>query len=136
VPVALEIVSPERLLVARDVDMVVIPASEGDIGVLPEHSPMIVLLRGGEVILYEGEQIAARYFVTGGFAEITGERCTVLADIAEPSSSLNRADGERDLQAAMTDLREAERAGDVAAASAATDRVQVAQAVVDIAGQG
>ena len=46
-PVALEIVSPEKLLLSRDVDMVVIPASEGDLGVLPNHSPMIVLLRGG-----------------------------------------------------------------------------------------
>jgi F-type H+-transporting ATPase subunit epsilon len=46
-PVSLEIVSPEKLLVSQAVDMVVIPASEGDIGVLPEHSPMIVLLRGG-----------------------------------------------------------------------------------------
>jgi F-type H+-transporting ATPase subunit epsilon len=133
VPVALEIVSPAKLLLARNVDMVVIPASEGDIGVLPEHSPMIVLLRGGEVILYEGEQIADRFFVTGGFAEITGERCTVLADFVEPVTALRRADGERDLQTAMTELREAERAGDVPRAALATDRVQVAQAVVDTA---
>ncbi len=108
-PVSLEIVSPERLLVSQSVDMVVIPGSEGDIGVLPEHSPMITLLRGGEVILYEGERPTARYFVTGGFAEVTGERVTILADTAEPSSTLNRAEGDRQLQDALKELAEAEQ---------------------------
>ncbi|MBW4022549.1 MAG: ATP synthase F1 subunit epsilon [Proteobacteria bacterium] len=131
-PVSLEIVSPEKLLVAQAVDMVVIPASEGDIGVLPEHSPMIVLLRGGEVILYEGEQVTARFFVTGGFAEITEERCTVLADTAEPSSSIDRAAGERQLQEATRELAEAERAGNLDGLAPIMERVQVAQAIVDL----
>ena len=131
-PVSLEIVSPEKLLVSQAVDMVVIPASEGDIGVLPEHSPMIVLLRGGEVILYEGERITSRYFVTGGFAEITEERVTVLADTAEPSSSLNRADGERQLSDAMRELGEAEKAGQLDRLVPLMEKVQVAQAIVDV----
>ena len=90
-PVALEIVSPEKLLLSRPVDMVVIPASEGDMGVLPGHAPMIVMLRGGCVALYEGDTITDRLFVGGGFAEVTPERCTVLADEALPLSSLDRA---------------------------------------------
>jgi F-type H+-transporting ATPase subunit epsilon len=135
VPVALEIVSPEKLLVSEAVDMVVIPASEGDIGVLPEHSPMIVLLRGGEVILYTGEQITARYFVTGGFAEITEERCTVLADTAEPSSSLDHAKGEAQLQDALRELAEADKAGQLDRLVPLMERVQVAQAIVDTAAQ-
>jgi F-type H+-transporting ATPase subunit epsilon len=135
-PVSLEIVSPEKLLVSRSVDMVVIPASEGDIGVLPEHSPTIVLLRGGEVILYEGEQVTARYFVTGGFAEITEARCTVLADTAEPSASVDRGLGDRDLQAALRDLSEAEKAGELDRLGPIYDRVQVAQAIVDLDAAG
>jgi F-type H+-transporting ATPase subunit epsilon len=131
-PVSLEIVSPQKLLVSQAVDMVVIPASEGDIGVLPEHSPMIVLLRGGEVILYENEQISARYFVTGGFAEITEERCTVLADTAEPSSSLDRGMGERQLQEATRDLADAEKAGELDRLVPIMERIQVAQAIVDV----
>ena len=79
-PVSLEIVSPERLLLSRPVDMVVIPASEGEMGVLVGHAPMIVLLRGGTIRLYEGNQVTTRLYVTGGFAEITPERCTVLAN--------------------------------------------------------
>jgi F-type H+-transporting ATPase subunit epsilon len=132
VPISLEIVSPQKLLVSQTVDMVVIPASEGDIGVLPEHSPMIVLLRGGEVILYEGEQVTARFFVTGGFAEITQERCTVLADTAEPSSSLDHAMGERQLQDALRELAEAEKAGELDRLVPLMERVQVAQAIVDV----
>jgi F-type H+-transporting ATPase subunit epsilon len=135
-PVSLEIVSPEKLLISVAVDMVVIPASEGDIGVLPEHSPMIVLLRGGEVILYEGDQISARYFVTGGFAEITEERCTVLADTAEPSASVDRGMGERDLQEAMRELAEADKAGELDRLVPIMERVQVAQAIVDLGAPG
>ncbi len=131
-PVSLEIVSPERLLVSQSVDMVVIPGSEGDIGVLPEHSPMITLLRGGEVILYEGDRATARYFVTGGFAEITGERVTVLADTAELSSTLDRAAGERQLQDALKALSDADKAGQIDRLVPLMEQVQVAQAVVDV----
>ena len=52
-PIDLEIVSPEKLLLSRPVEMVVIPAAEGEMGVLPGHAPMIVLLRGGVIRLYE-----------------------------------------------------------------------------------
>ena len=59
-PVNLEIVSPEKLLLSRPVDMVVIPASEGDMGVLEGHAPAIVMLRGGVIALYEGERSPTR----------------------------------------------------------------------------
>src|SRR6195952_5036296 len=94
-PVSLEIVSPEKLLLSRAVEMVVIPASEGDMGVLEGHTPMIVMLRGGTIDLYEGDRITDRLFVDGGFAEVTPERCTVLANHVVPLSELNRPDAER-----------------------------------------
>ena len=83
-PVDLEIVSPERLLLSKPVDMVVIPAAEGEMGVLPNHAPMIVLLRGGTIRLYEGAKVVEQLFVTGGFAEVTTTRVTVLANEATP----------------------------------------------------
>ena len=90
-PVNLEIVSPERLLLSRPVDMVVIPASEGDMGVLEGHAPAIVMLRGGIIALYEGEQITDQMYVAGGFAEVTPERCTVLAnEVLAPGRSVAR----------------------------------------------
>ena len=89
-PVDLEIVSPEKLLLSRPVDMVVIPAAEGEMGVLVNHAPMIVLLRGGIVRLYQGDAVTDRLFVSGGFAEVTPERVTVLADEVFALAELTR----------------------------------------------
>ena len=102
-PINLEIVSPERLLLSRDVDMVVIPAAEGDMGVLEGHAPMMVMLRGGVVSLYEGDRVTDTLFVAGGFAEVTPERCTVLAGEAMPVDEINR-------NMAENRLRDAEQA--------------------------
>jgi F-type H+-transporting ATPase subunit epsilon len=93
-PTVLEVVTPEALVVSRAVDMVVIPAREGDMGVLEGHMPMIVTLRGGLVVLYEAEQASASWFVLGGFAEVTPDRCTVLTDLALPPAELRRDQAE------------------------------------------
>lgn len=76
----LEIISPERRLLAKPVDMVVIPGTEGDLGILPDHAPLITSLRGGTIEIYEGQTVTDRFYVSGGFAEVTGTRCTILAD--------------------------------------------------------
>jgi len=131
-PVDLEIVSPERLLLSRPVDMVVIPAAEGELGVMEKHSPMIVLLQGGTIRLYEGAQVAERLFVSGGFAEITPERVTVLADEAIPMESVSRAEGEQRLAAAQADYDKADKA-DVPALDAAMARMQSARAMIEAA---
>ncbi len=83
-PVDLEIVSPEKLLLSRPVDMVVIPAAEGEMRVLRQHAPMIVLLREGVIRLYEGGRVTESLQVSGGFAEVTPTRVTVLADAVTP----------------------------------------------------
>ncbi len=131
-PVALEIVSPEKLLLTRDVDMVVIPASEGDIGVLPNHAPMIVLLRGGTIAIHEGGRVTDTLYVSGGFAEITPERCTVLADEALPTGELSRAEGERRLTEAQGEYDATDKM-DVPALDAAMDRMQSARAMIEAA---
>jgi F-type H+-transporting ATPase subunit epsilon len=131
-PIALEIVSPEKLVLSRPVDMAVIPADEGDMGVLGGHAPMIVALRGGAIALYTGEEITERLFVAGGFAEITPERCTVLATEAMPVAALSRAEGERRLAAAEA-VYEAADKSDTAVEDAALDAIQVARAMVETA---
>ncbi|MBO1359083.1 ATP synthase F1 subunit epsilon [Acetobacter sacchari] len=88
-PIKVEIISPEKVLVSRDVDMAVIPGEEGDIAAMPEHAPMMLLLRGGTVSLYEGETVTDRYFVAGGFADMTPTRCTILADQAVPVTEIS-----------------------------------------------
>jgi len=129
-PVNLEIVSPERLLLSRRVDMVVIPASEGDMGVLEGHAPAIVMLRGGIIALYEGEQITDQMYVAGGFAEVTPERCTVLASEVLAPSDLSRAEGDRRLAEAEAAYGTVD-ASDVVAEELALERIQSARALVE-----
>lgn len=88
-----ELVSPEKLLLSEAVAMVVVPGSEGNFGVLPGHALLISTVRPGVIDVYADEQTAVteRIFVSGGFAEVTPERCTVLADEALPISALDRA---------------------------------------------
>jgi F-type H+-transporting ATPase subunit epsilon len=89
--VQFELVTPERLLISTTVEMVVVPGSEGNFGVLPGHAPFISTLRPGTVDVYEGRTVTQRIFVLGGIAEVTPERCTVLADEAMPPEALDRA---------------------------------------------
>ncbi len=102
-----ELVSPERLLVSRPVDMVVVPGTEGDMGVLPGHAPLIATVRPGVIAVFENGQVTDRIFVGGGFVEVTGERCTVLAEEAAPLAELDRGRTEADLKAAREDLADA-----------------------------
>lgn len=128
----LELVSPEKLLLSRAVEMAVLPASEGEMGVLPGHAPMIVTLGGGVIRVTEGGQVTERLFVDGGFAEVTPDRCTVLANEATPVAQLSRATAE-------TRLREAEEAFTAAAGDtperrdAAMARLLSARAMVQAA---
>jgi F-type H+-transporting ATPase subunit epsilon len=79
-----ELVSPERLLSSGQVAMVVVPGSEGDFGVLPGHAPMMSTIRPGVIEVYatEGTAPSARYEIEGGFAEVTPEGLTILAEQA------------------------------------------------------
>ena len=65
--VEFELVSPEKLLVSQPVDMVVVPGSEGNFGVLAGHSPFISTIRPGVIDIFEGERIVDRIFIAGGF---------------------------------------------------------------------
>src|SRR5579863_1427288 len=96
--VKFELVSPERLLLSEDVHMVVVPGGEGNFGVLPGHALLISTVRPGIIDVYKASRVSERIFVSGGFAEVTPERCTVLADEAMPLSALNRAEIEESLK--------------------------------------
>lgn len=130
--IALEIISPERLLLARPVSMVVIPGTDGDLGILPEHAKLITSLRGGLIDLYEDDEIIDRFFVTGGFAEVTEDRCTVLADQIVKLSELDAQDAAEQLVRAEEAYRIVDEA-DVVAWRRASDELITAQARVDAA---
>ncbi|MBR0646185.1 ATP synthase F1 subunit epsilon [Plastoroseomonas hellenica] len=106
----LELVSPVKLLLSRPVEMAVLPAAEGEMGVLAGHAPMIVALRGGVISVTEGGQVTERLFVAGGFAEVTPERVTVLADEATPVEQLSRSAAEARVTEAEAALAEAQLA--------------------------
>src|SRR5579862_4006040 len=107
--IGFELVSPEKLLLSEDVEMVVVPGGEGNFGVLPGHALFISTVRPGVIDVYEGNRVSERIFVSGGFAEVTPERCTVLADEAVPISSLDRGEIEqqaRNLTTALASINE------------------------------
>ncbi|WP_411816876.1 F0F1 ATP synthase subunit epsilon [Hyphococcus sp. DH-69] len=105
------LVSPEKELISAEVDQVDIPSTEGWIGVLPNHSPLMTTLAPGMVRILDGSN-EKRVFVRGGFAEISPAGLTVLAEEAIASEDLNAAeiaqrikDAEEDLADADTDAK-------------------------------
>tara|TARA_E500000331_G_scaffold331465_1_gene353826 strand:+ start:1345 stop:1764 length:420 start_codon:yes stop_codon:yes gene_type:complete len=106
--VEFELVSPEKLLLSRAVDMVVVPGAEGDMGVLPRHSPTITTVRPGTIVIYEGGAVSDRIFIAGGFAEVSDNRCTVLAEEALPVEDIDKAAAQQSLADAREDISSAD----------------------------
>ena len=105
--VEFELVSPERLLASEAVDMVVVPGAEGDFGVLPRHSLLISGVRQGVIQVWNGNAVTDRIFVAGGFCEVTGERCTVLAEEAVRVDDIDRDTLETELKNLREDAADA-----------------------------
>ncbi|PWR20846.1 F0F1 ATP synthase subunit epsilon [Zavarzinia compransoris] len=99
-----ELVSPERLLFSADVETVTVPGAEGDLGILVDHAPLVALLRPGVVEVQAGGKVTARLFVRGGFAQVTPEGLTVLAEEAVDLATVSKADLQDKLKGAEADL--------------------------------
>jgi len=102
--IAFELVSPDRLLISEAVDMVTIPGGEGDFGVLAGHQPIISTVRPGILEVQNEGAAVRRIFVSGGFAEVTNERCAVMTEEAIPVEDINRADIEQRIKDTDEDL--------------------------------
>ena len=74
-----DLVSPERLVISERVDSVTIPGVEGDFGVLPNHSPVMAMMREGELIV-ESDGAQRSFALAGGFADVTPQGVTILAE--------------------------------------------------------
>ena len=131
--VEFELVSPEKLLTSQPVDMVVVPGTEGDFGVLAGHAPMISTVRPGVIDVYEGDRVIDRVFVAGGFAEVTETRCTVLAEQALPLADIDRAKVEQEVKDLSEDLDDAKSDAERAEVEA---KLAIARAKLDAAGAG
>lgn len=79
--ISFDLVSPEQLVLSTDADMVTLPGSEGDMGVMAGHAPVITTLRPGIIAAAQGKE-TQRFVVLGGFAEINAAKVTVLAEEA------------------------------------------------------
>lgn len=126
--VTFELVSPERIELSEAVEMVVIPGTEGDFGVLPGHSPLISSLRPGTIRVYEGAQVTRWIFVASGFAEVTPERCTVLADTAVRVADLDREAITAELAMAQVAFDAGARAADPAEFATLARALEIAKA--------
>ena len=124
--VEFELVSPERLLLSQQVDMVVVPGAEGDFGVLPRHAPLISTLRPGVIRVFEGREVKERIFVAGGFAEVTPERCTVLAEEAQRVGDIDLGKLDQEIKNLGEDLADAKTDEEKAAIA---KRITVRQAM-------
>jgi F-type H+-transporting ATPase subunit epsilon len=110
----LDLVSPERLLLSDDVDMVTMPGADGYFGVLKGHAPVMASLKPGVIEIKGGAEDGLRIFVRGGFAEVNANEVTVLAEEAIPMSEIDAAaldqrikNTEEDLTLAKTDAERA-----------------------------
>ena len=129
--VQFELVSPEKLLLSEDVEMVVVPGGEGDFGVLPGHSPMISTVRPGVIHVFAAGAVSSRIFVAGGFAEVTASRCTVLAEEALAVGDIDRSEVETDLENAIEDMGGTDDPGEQKAAENRADTARAKLVAID-----
>ncbi len=101
-----ELVTPSALVMSEAAEMVVIPGAEGDLGILPNHSPLIATLRPGILDIYEGGKSMQRIFVSGGVCEVQPEGCTILADEVLTENEITRASAEKRLVKAKKALED------------------------------
>ena len=126
-PILLEIVTPERLAYSDEVDSVVLPGSEGEMGVLPHHAPLVSTLGIGELRIRKGGAEES-FAIVGGFVQVRPDKVVVMAETADMASEI-------DLEKAQEARREAERAlesGYHEAADMAAARAALQQALLRI----
>jgi F-type H+-transporting ATPase subunit epsilon len=92
-PLKLEIVTPTGQVYAQDVDMVTLPGREGEMGILPQHTPLITLLGDGEIIARRGTE-EDRILVTGGCAEVNPDQVAVLTIFATAEDAIDEQKAE------------------------------------------
>ncbi len=102
-----DLVSPERLLISAEVDQVDVPGSEGDFGVMANHAPVMTTLRPGVLTIQSPGKAGEKYFVRGGFAEVTLGGLTILAEEAMPLAELDTAALDQRIKNAEEDVADA-----------------------------
>jgi F-type H+-transporting ATPase subunit epsilon len=123
------LVSPERELFHGEVDHVVVPGSEGEFGVSPHHAPVMSVVKRGALRVFDGGT-ERRIYVDGGFADVTPEGLTVLAEEALDLSDIDGAQLEQQLKDAQEDARDASGEVEREAAQRALTRLETIKAAI------
>ncbi|MEO1101647.1 MAG: F0F1 ATP synthase subunit epsilon [Pseudomonadota bacterium] len=98
------LVSPARELFSGEVDHVIAPGSDGEFGVLANHAPFMSTLKNGVVRVLEGETVTMRIFVRGGFADVTPDGLTILAEEAKDLADVDASEVATELQQTREEL--------------------------------
>jgi F-type H+-transporting ATPase subunit epsilon len=117
-PLQLEIVSPERRVFTDEVDMVVVPGRNGQLGILPHHTPLISSLGVGELRIKKGGTEQS-LLISGGFVEVRPDKVIVMADLAEHSDEIDEAKAAAARKQAQAELEAAKDPVDIARVRAA-----------------
>ena len=123
------LVSPEKELFHGDVDHVVVPGEEGEFGVLAEHAPEMAVIKPGALKIIDGANVR-RIFVNGGFADVTPEGLTVLAEEAIDLADIDAAKVAQQVKDAEEDLADAKEDAKRAAAEKTLARAKALQAAL------
>ena len=116
-----DIVTAERMVYSDEVDVIIAPGVEGQLGILPNHASLLTMLQPGELVVRKaGEETGM--FVSGGFLEVTQNRVTVLADVAERAEEIDIARAEEARRRAEEQIKERLPEMDLAIAEAALRR--------------
>lgn len=103
--IKLEIVTPEAKIFSEDVDMVTLTGTEGEMGILPQHMPLMTQLVAGEILAQKGKETI--FLAVGdGFVQVTGDRVAVLTDMAIQAANIDEAQAEEALRRAQARLAE------------------------------
>jgi F-type H+-transporting ATPase subunit epsilon len=130
-PFTFRLVTPQRLLLEAEVTSLQVPGSEGYLGVLAHHAPLITALRPGRLDVRDAKGAMQSYAVSGGFLEVSGNRATVLADTAERKDEIDVARAEACVKRAEERLRAESGSahGGGAAVATAIDRERAQRAL-------
>jgi F-type H+-transporting ATPase subunit epsilon len=124
-----DLVSPERVLLSQEVEMVVVPGGDGNFGVLKGHAPLLSTVRPGVIDVYETRPTRSqRIFVAGGFAEVNADRCVILAEGAIALDEIDRPGLDQQIKDLEEDLADAKTAEEKVRV---TDLLVVARAKLD-----
>lgn len=129
----LEIVTPEKKVLDETVDSVTVPTATGEIGVMPNHAPLISALKSG-ILTYSVKGTTDKLVVSGGFVEVSTDQVSVLTDIAEKADEIDTEAAKLEREAAEKALA-ASNTGSIEEFEAERERLERAQARIQLAGR-